>query len=206
MTSEIECFHRYWNSASQTPRYPLKWASLDYDYCRTLLHFPDIIQAVGNSSQTKQACIISHNTGWWIPPTSNVSTSKKMVSSCARLMVTVPVRISLKKQKVSKEMQSKLGKCTHSEKKCQNSTFEIVTTRIKTYILHNLQCVCVFLTKMIIKEKKHPSEKRVLFVAIASQGYCFGTLFFWVEILSTLSHHPNNKHRALPSVSLLLTS
>ncbi len=63
-----------------------------------------------------------------------------------------------------------------------------------------------FLTNMIIKEKKHPSEKRVLFVAIASQGYCFGTLFFWVEILSTLSHHPNNKHRALPSVSLLLTS
>ena len=26
-------------------------------------------------------------------------------------------------------------------------------------------------------EKKHPSEKRVLFVAIAPQGYCFGTLF-----------------------------
>ncbi len=25
MTSEIECFHRYWNSASRTPRYPLKY-------------------------------------------------------------------------------------------------------------------------------------------------------------------------------------
>ena len=24
MTSEIECFHKYWNSASGTPRYPLK--------------------------------------------------------------------------------------------------------------------------------------------------------------------------------------
>ncbi len=23
-TSEIECFHKYWNSASRTPRYPLK--------------------------------------------------------------------------------------------------------------------------------------------------------------------------------------
>ncbi len=34
-----------------------------------------------------------------------------------------------------------------------------------------------FLTDMIIKEKNYPSEKRVLFVAIASQGCCFGTLF-----------------------------
>ncbi len=25
MISEIECFHRYWNSASRTPRYPLKF-------------------------------------------------------------------------------------------------------------------------------------------------------------------------------------
>ncbi len=33
------------------------------------------------------------------------------------------------------------------------------------------------LTNMIIKEKKHPSEKRVLFVAIVPQGYYFGTLF-----------------------------
>ena len=27
LTSEIECFLRYWNSASRTPRYPLKWTS-----------------------------------------------------------------------------------------------------------------------------------------------------------------------------------
>ncbi len=30
MTSEIECFHRYWNSASQTPRYPL---NIQHDRC-----------------------------------------------------------------------------------------------------------------------------------------------------------------------------
>ncbi len=35
-----------------------------------------------------------------------------------------------------------------------------------------------FPTNMIIKNKKYPSEKRVLFVAIAPQGYCFGTHFF----------------------------
>ena len=29
----------------------------------------------------------------------------------------------------------------------------------------------------ILEGKKRPSEKRVLFVAIAPQGYCFGTLF-----------------------------
>ncbi len=35
-----------------------------------------------------------------------------------------------------------------------------------------------FLTNMIIKEKKHRSEKRVVLVAKAPQGHCFGTLFF----------------------------
>ena len=35
----------------------------------------------------------------------------------------------------------------------------------------------LFSTNMIIREKRVPFEKRVLFVAIVPQGYCFSTLF-----------------------------
>ncbi len=54
----------------------------------------------------------------------------------------------------------------------------------------------LFRINMIIKEKRVPLlKKRVLFVAIAPQGYCFGTLFFWVTVWGYL-------HIQFPQVKL----
>ncbi len=44
MTSEIVCFHRYWNSAFPTPRCPLNYRKIGHEY--SVMNLPKISREI----------------------------------------------------------------------------------------------------------------------------------------------------------------